>query len=425
MENSKKKKGVLRLVINKTIGKSETNPEKPKNHIEVSIIIPSYNKYPLNQLTLYALEKQTFDPDKMEVIFINDASTDETRKQLKSYNPPYNFKLIHFEQNQGRAKIRNVGIQAAKGDILIFLDAEMLTKPDFVENHFNYHKSQKNLIVSGAMFCKSVYTCIYPNFKQEQLKEIENITKSNSTLHTRYKNYVRTNPSPYPLIGKNEISNQVYKNLINRVTWFSTIIKEYGENLSGFQFPWMAFLTGNVSIRKELLMQTGGFDEDFVGYGYEDWELGYRLYKVGAKYLVKKNVISYHQEHPIGENNWKQAMKNYNVFIRKHPDIDILFLSLEIARFTDVSTMNKMLSEYKLFISRHPNEFQAFHNNLREILKTSALLLQIDIRHFNVLGAAGFDSNKKEQLLKDINTIKKLKKYPHLTHIIEKVIKSK
>ncbi len=67
----------------------------------------------------------------MEVIFIDDASTDQTQEELRNYQPPFHFKYIRNEQNLGRAKVRNLGIKSSRGKILIFLDAEMICEPDF------------------------------------------------------------------------------------------------------------------------------------------------------------------------------------------------------------------------------------------------------------------------------------------------------
>jgi hypothetical protein len=109
--------------------------------IKVSIIIPSYNKYPLNLLTLYSLEKQTFDFSKMEVIFIDVASTDQTYEALKDYRPPYYFTYIRCNENVGKAQVQHIGKQSSKGKILLFLDAETITKPSFVKKQYHLHKS--------------------------------------------------------------------------------------------------------------------------------------------------------------------------------------------------------------------------------------------------------------------------------------------
>ncbi|MFL6556834.1 MAG: glycosyltransferase family 2 protein, partial [Bacillus sp. (in: firmicutes)] len=393
--------------------KQNVNTKVEKNQeIEVSIVIPSLNKFPLNLLTLYSLEHQTFNPSKMEVIFIDDASTDQTEEKLKGYIPPYHFKYIRNKKNLGRAKVRNLGIRSARGSILIFLDAEMITEPDFVEKHHKFHQSNNKLILSGAMHSKIIYSCIFPEFTREEINKISTLTKNNLLLNSRFKDFKYPSEEPYPLLDKNDIARNAFKALVvESYPWFQSVTRNFPSDLEGFAFPWMAFLTGNVSFRKEFIIQAGLLDEDFVGYGYEDWELGYRLYKMGAKYIVRNDLITYHQEHPVGESKWKEAINNLGLFLKKHHDIDVLILGLEISGLADLLTMNKVLSEYKLLIQSHPERFLKFQEKFIRILESILLILQIDFRHINILGAAGFGTDDRKELQEDINSIKGLKKF--------------
>ncbi|MFD0828631.1 glycosyltransferase [Neobacillus sp. M.A.Huq-85] len=395
------------------------------NKIEVSIIIPSYNKYPLNLFTLYSLENQTFNLEKMEVILIDDASTDQTKDSLQNYQAPYQFKYIRNNENLGRAKVRNLGIQSSSGNILIFLDAEMLVDRNFVQNHVKYHQEKSNLIMSGVMYSKNIITCIFPKDDRAKLDQIAEMVKGNENLNNKFNQYEKAAAKPYPLINKSDISNQTYGALIkNANSWFRTITRKYGTDLEGFEFPWMALLTGNVSIRKELLNKAGLFDEEFVKYGYEDWELGYRLYKAGAKYLNAKNLVSYHQEHPVAESKWKEAIENYHLFIKKHHEVDILILSLELSRITGLATMNDILQEYKSLVNKYGKKTKKFQNKFISILETIALLLKVDIRHFNILGAAGFGGEQINELKSDLRKLNNLGKYKNLANFIQKVIAS-
>ncbi|WP_144553019.1 glycosyltransferase [Bacillus sp. X1(2014)] len=393
--------------------------------IEVSIIIPSLNKYPLNLLTLFSLEYQTFNPSKMEVIFIDDASTDLTEEKIKGYKPPYHFKYIRNKKNLGRAKVRNLGIRAARGSTLIFLDAEMITEPDFVEKHHKFHQSKNKHILSGVMHSKVIYSCIFPEFTQEKINNIETLAKNNQLLYSRFKNFKNPSKQPYPLLEKSDIARKAFKDIgVVTYPWFQTITDNFAADLEGFSFPWMAFLTGNVSIQKEFITQAGLFDEDFVQYGYEDWELGYRLYKMGATYIARNDLITYHQEHPIGESKWKEAISNLGLFILKHHDIDVLILGVEISGLADLLTMSKVLNEYKLLTQSYPEQFQKFQKKFMHILETIVLLLQIDIRHINILGAAGFGSADINEFYEEINSIKALKKFTNLTTLLDKVMNS-
>ncbi|WP_218012731.1 glycosyltransferase family 2 protein [Bacillus sp. AFS040349] len=398
------------------------NIQTPKE-IEVSIIIPSYNKYPLNLITLYSLEKQHFDLSKVEVFLLDDASTDQTPELLENYHPPYHFHYIRCKSNNGRAKVRNLGIQQACGKVIIFLDAEMYVEPSFIQNHYQYHQQKNNLIVTGAMSYNALYSCIFPSFKPEQVQEIKEMIKGDPKLSSRSLEYQHSLSTPFPLLENSDFDDGSYKTLcFEKSSWFSFILEQYGSNLDGFSFPWMAFLTGNVSLRKSLLDKVGGFDEDFVGYGYEDWELGYRLYEAGAEYLASDKVISYHQEHPISSDNWQEAIENYYLFLTKHPDIDVLILGIELSQLANLYEMNEVLMEYYDFLENDLYEFLLFNKMFIKILVTISLLLKIDVRHKNILGATGLSIEQKNDLLSELMKLNKLNRYNKLTKLTEKII---
>ncbi|ETI66290.1 glycosyltransferase [Neobacillus vireti] len=419
-------------ILKDSIEKDLQTPQKsliPDNNtnqdIEVSIIIPSQNRYPLNLFTLYSLEHQTFNPDNMEVIFIDDASTDETKEKLLNYSPPYHFKYIVSNEKLGRAKARNLGIRSARGRILIFLDAEMITEPDFVENHYNYHQSKDNVIVSGAMYTKALFSCIFPDFSKRKINTIADLAKNNQEIYARFQACKFPLEKPCPLLEKKDIARKTFKDIASKgYRWFQQITRNFGENLSGFAFPWMAFITGNVSVCKDLIVQAGVFDGDFYHYGYEDWELGYRLSKLGAQYIVSEQVAAYHQEHPIGERKWRETIGNFGLFTIKHHDVEVLILGLELSGLTDLLMMNNIVREYTLLVQSNPERFQNLQEKFITILETIILFLEVDIRNINILGAAGFDSIARKQLQGDIYFIKTLNEYPNLTDFLEKILKS-
>ncbi len=397
--------------------------KEDENKIKVSLIIPSYNKYPVNLMTLYSLENQTFDSSKMEVILIDDASTDDTPTIPENNNFSFHFKYIRKEENQGRAKARNAGILAAQGELIIFLDAEMLADSKLVENHWLHHQEEENLIITGAMYYKAVYSFIFPEFNRKQMRDIQNLTKRMKRFSKRlniYKSH-KEDDAPFKLITRKDIQQQAYKNLVIKKSFFADeIVKHFGNGLEGFQFPWMAFLTGNVSLRKDLLDKAGLFDEQFVGYGYEDWELGYRLYKSGGIFRASDNITSYHQEHPISFNKWHEATNNYFLFTQLHPEIDVLILGLEMAKIIDLLTMHETLKEYKLLEQAYPNQFSSFKDDFHSLLQTVALLLKLDLKHKGILNATGIEISKKTQ--REINEMEQLGNYNNLVTVFEKLV---
>lgn len=91
------------------------------------------------------------------------------------------------------------------------------------------------------------------------------------------------------------------------------------------------FATGQVSIAREALIQTGGFDPEFSVYGWEDFELGLRLKQRGYRQAKLKSAITYHFEPLFCVEDWAcDRQKEYDrakaalILLKKHPDAQFL-----------------------------------------------------------------------------------------------------
>ncbi len=131
--------------------------------MKASVIIPTYNRaYILGYCLKYILNQTTTD---YEVIVVDDGSTDETHQliaKLKSLElirkdfikgsrlNSSKLKYIRNERQQGQAVVRNIGIREAKGEIIIFVDSDVLVDRNFVKDHIEGHASDK-LIVQGLV----------------------------------------------------------------------------------------------------------------------------------------------------------------------------------------------------------------------------------------------------------------------------------
>ncbi|MEH6944138.1 glycosyltransferase family 2 protein, partial [Bacillus sp. JJ722] len=181
------------------------------NPIKVSIIMPTYNKNHQLSLSFYALSKQTFSNIEYEVILIDDCSTDETPILLKEIDVPFKLKYIRLKKNKGRSFTRNIGIKHSEGEIIIFLDGEMLVPPKFIENHYRHHVEELNLVVTGAMHYEGLYTFIFPEYNTDQWILLDSLAKNNSHYFKRYMEFKHSHDkkwnAPYQLITKDDIDN--------------------------------------------------------------------------------------------------------------------------------------------------------------------------------------------------------------------------
>lgn len=358
-----------------------------RRDIEVSIIIPSYNKYPQNLFTLYSLENQTFNTSKMEVIFVDDGSTDLTALSLIDHRFSYLLKYVKCEKNVGRARARNIGIKAASGKILIFLDAEILVEKYFVEQHYLSLKTNPKIVVSAVMQLKGIYSIISSDFELNQLDHFYQLIKDNPHYLTKWQAFRQKNSRTEILTKEDILENKFevlsfskpLENFYNRC-----LLQHYGDYFSGFHLPWLAFMSGNVSVTRELLDKAGYFDENFEGYGWEDIELGYRLHLAGASFFNQRNIQAYHQEHPVSVNNISQARKNYQLFQKKHQVIDVYLLGLlEIEKGLVFKDINNILIDYKQLCKDYPNQYNLFKETFMLMLEELGASLRCNKLPYN------------------------------------------
>jgi len=115
--------------------------------MKLSVIVPVYNMASGGKLTfcLDSLVNQTLDKSLYEIIAVDDASTDNSYEILKSYDEKYeNFHAFLSKENHHQGGAKNIGLKAAKGKWIGFIDAD-----DFVEKEY-YERLLKKADESDA-----------------------------------------------------------------------------------------------------------------------------------------------------------------------------------------------------------------------------------------------------------------------------------
>lgn len=104
-------------------------------HIQYSIIVPSFNRQDEIEELLLSFQNLNFDPDRAELIVADDGSTDQTREIVQDFRKKIPFQL-HFlhQKNQGPGAARNMGMDKAQGDFFIFIDSDCTVHPDWLKN---------------------------------------------------------------------------------------------------------------------------------------------------------------------------------------------------------------------------------------------------------------------------------------------------
>ena len=231
-----------------------------------SVVIPTYNRKPILEKCLRAMEDQQYSD--YEIVVVDDGSTDGTVDWLKSENFPH--VRLFCQDHLGAAAARNLGVEEAKGDTIVFIDSDLVVTPVFLQSH------------------------------AESLKQ-----------------------------GQQELGNDklfTYGRVINTANFDDPTSEPY--KITDFSAAY--FATGNVAIARHWLLKAGLFDLGFKQYGWEDLELGVRLKNLGLKLIKCPDAVGYHW-HPAFTLDQIPSMidKEYQrgrmgvVFYQKHPTWDV------------------------------------------------------------------------------------------------------
>lgn len=101
--------------------------------LEISVIVPTYNRLELLKAQLNALLSQSLSSEKYEVIVVNDGSMDGTASYLEKVKGFYSNLRVYHHQNGGPAKARNTALKAAKGKIIAFTDDDCIADSNWLE----------------------------------------------------------------------------------------------------------------------------------------------------------------------------------------------------------------------------------------------------------------------------------------------------
>ncbi len=297
---------------------------------KASVIVPSFNKAPELALTLAAFSHQTVEARDFEVIVVDDGSSDGTRELMARVAPGMpQLRYLH-QANAGRSAARNAGIAAARGDILVFNDAEAIPDAAFLEQHLLHHGAAGDKVVNGAKY--EAVTRWGPELPISLLDDLERTLGGDPDIAVKIDAARRGSRVEFLSAadltrGLGPLNRFILGTMAHN---YDEIQRRFTPQYAGFESTWITIVTQNVSIHRRLIEHAGVFDESFVGWGLEDIELGLRLKLAGARFEYSEGAANYHQMHPGGATSslkhWREAARNYARFCAKYPRLDVFLL---------------------------------------------------------------------------------------------------
>jgi len=224
----------------------------------VSILIPALNEERVIGRILQRMTELTYPKDKVQIIVIDDASTDNTGEIAEEYSKTHShIKVVHRSRKEGRrgkASALNAGFKQSNGEIIVCFDADYYPQRDILEKLTKEFVNPKVGVVQGRITV---------------LNEPQNVVTRLVALER---------------IGGYRIDQQARDNL--------GLIAQFGGTVGG--------------IRRSLLKCLGGWDDSILA---EDTDLTFRVYLAGYKVRYVNDAECYEEAVESWRNYWKQRYR--------------------------------------------------------------------------------------------------------------------
>ncbi|WP_379128513.1 glycosyltransferase family 2 protein [Paenibacillus sp. sgz500958] len=373
--------------------------------IRYSIVIPTFNRNQQLLLTLASFEAQTYPKPLFEVIVADDGSTDGTKEMVEGFQATYSLIYVFHQEQRGRSAIRNLGLKHAKGRYVIFCDADFLVLPEFLRTMSRYHRKYPRAVLSGIPHSwDDAYTHYYPDFSPEEQEHCRNTLTQTGLWNPDFE----AANDIIPLITPEDILHQ--SDMLSKVVFPSRVPLNIKKQFAATDVaPWMLLVTRCVAIRRSQLNRIKGFNERFVLYGLEDWDLGYRLHRLKVRFHCIQEVVGYHQEHP-------------NAFRGNLLNIENLKIMFETYGFNDSSINLLALVPPSEDLEAYKNTLRVLRRGYRsKFTRSSAMLLERTLR----IGAKQFyQQNNTQAHQKSLLWIKKKAagRKSHVAHVLREMV---
>lgn len=239
--------------------------------LSVSVVIPAYGAQRLLPYVLAGLAAQTYPSHLLEVVVADDDP--RTRLELPEVRPE-RTRIVRVEEGWGRANACHTGVLASDGDVVHWLDADMLVEPDQLEAQLRWHHLVDHAVVLG------------------------------------HKWFV----DPAPLLAREPAGDgrmhEAFADSEKERHWVEDVWDRTDDLRASGPRALRVHVGATASLRRGLYDDAGGMDTSLrLG---EDIELGYRLAECGAVFIADREARSWH----LGRSHQQTRQQDVNDYNR-------------------------------------------------------------------------------------------------------------
>ncbi len=242
----------------------------PERHAEISVQVPARNPGPSFSAFLGSLSAQVAGGPSWELVVVDDGSDIPVGESF-DIRPEgaSRVEVIRLDGPGNRPRARNVALEASTAPLAFMTDSDLRLGRDVLRRHAEARREGFDGVLRGSRI-----------------------------------NALSKDASPWQ-------------------RWFDTRAGGVGGRRG--PMPWNHFVTGNVSLPRELAVRAGMFDERITHYGGEDTELGYRMHLAGAAFERDPGMVAWHLDE-VTVRRHSAKMHEYGATglrytIGKHPDV--------------------------------------------------------------------------------------------------------
>lgn len=279
----------------------------------VSVLICTHNKCKYLDLTLAGYCIQSVK--EFEIIIVDDGSMDHTKQIVEKYKQFLTLVYV-YQERQGIACARNRALESARGKQIIITDDDRIPSPDFIFEHKQMLDAHPRTVIIGR-------EDIIISFWQPQLQ-----LDFNDGFKFFLKHQEINFDSEKQLIFCEDIQND-FHNTIQKYYVGQSNSSLFLSTIGLHEMMWSRAYGGNISFDRSYCTNPIQFDDGYKGYGGEDIDFSFQLYRQHFSFVYSDSAINYHQEHKRKIQEYIEIYENFMRFYHKHRCLETSLMKME------------------------------------------------------------------------------------------------